>query len=106
MPEGNKPAHSKYKAIKEMSKRKPQDPSQLQKLIGFFGWYQEWIPYYKVRISRWRDYLRMADKPDDKGNLITVDSLWTNEDANLVDELTKDLLEGPVLQCPDFMWRF
>ena len=87
--------------------KKPETPAQLQKIIGFYGWYQEWIPFYEVQISRWRDYLKKADKPTPEGDFTTITQLWTEEDADLLQELTEELIDSPcVLKRPDYNRRF
>jgi hypothetical protein len=46
--DGNSPAQSKYDALRGLGK--PQLYSDLSMLIGFIGFYRNWIPLYESRI--------------------------------------------------------
>ena len=48
MSDGNAPAELKFKAMLQMVESPPSTATDLLALIGFFGFYQEWIPYYEV----------------------------------------------------------
>ena len=50
MSDGNSPTESKFKAKLKMVESPPSTAMDLLALIGFFGFYQEWIPHYEVRI--------------------------------------------------------
>ena len=104
--DGNQPASSKYKAVRDLKHKHPTDPAQLRKIIGFFGFYQEWIPFYEVKISRWRDYLKKVDSIGPDGEPLTVFKMWHQDDTNLLEELTEAILDGPTLKRPDYTRRF
>lgn len=57
-----KPAESKFQAFQDLGDMKPMDMTQLQKIIGFFGFYQDWLIYFEPRIDSWRDYISLAEK--------------------------------------------
>ena len=60
-PTGNTPAESKYAAIRELEK--PILYTDLRMLIGFIGFYRNWIPLYESRIGPWRDHMKTAPAP-------------------------------------------
>jgi hypothetical protein len=59
--EGNPPAESKYEALRELER--PLLYTYLRMLIGFIGFYRNWIPLYESRIGRRRDYMKKAPAP-------------------------------------------
>ena len=62
LPEGNAPASSKYAAIRELSK--PILFGDLHMLIGLFGFYYRWIPWYEDIIAPWRKVLKKKPPVD------------------------------------------
>ena len=105
-PEGNAPTRSKNEAFRKLGK--PDTFTDLNMLIGCFGFYQEHIPLYEVRIKRWRDLQKLrpptgTPKNQDKEIL---DKVWGPEDEKLLQELKNIILSEPILKRPDPNGRF
>ncbi len=99
--DGNSPAQSKYDALKGLEK--PLLYSDLSMLIGFIGFYRNWIPLYESRIGRWRDYNKKRPAPgavtkEEEAQLLQ--NQWTEEDDELLEELKQAILDTPVLKRP------
>jgi hypothetical protein len=107
-PDGNVPAESKNDALMKMCAQTPNSTTDLRRIIGFFGFYQEWIPWYEIRISRWRQHLKDAPptEPDAPDSVIYMRSIWKTEDDELLQELLAAILERPVLARPNYDRRF
>jgi hypothetical protein len=72
-------------------------------LIGFIGFYRNWIPLYEDRIGRWRDYLKKAPAPGAATKEEEAQQLkeqWQDDDDALLDELKEAILDNPVLKRP------
>ena len=107
-PEGNAPARSKFPGMMKLIEHPPQTATDVLGLIGFFGFYQEWIPYYEVRIRRWREYKKEAPPPNAsrQEQVAFLSSKWTTQDQQLLRELADELLKTPIRKRPDFERRF
>jgi hypothetical protein len=104
--DGNAPAKAKSTAFEQLSK--PKTFTDLNMLIGCFGFYQEHLPLYEVRIKRWRQTQKLRPPPGtakDKERLI-LDSAWDEEDEKLLRDLKKSILSTPVLRRPDPNLRY
>ena len=55
LPHGNSPASSKFPAIAKLTR--PILFGDIHMLIGLFGFYSKWLPYFEDDVSRWRDML-------------------------------------------------
>ena len=77
-------------------------------LIGCFGFYQEHLPLFEVRISRWRVHQKLrppAGTPKDVECQILAKA-WTSEDDNLLRDLKDAVLSQPILRRPNSRIRF
>jgi hypothetical protein len=107
LPDGNSPAKSKYEAIEELER--PELFTDLRMLIGFIGFYRDWIPLYEERIGRWREHMKQAPAPgecdkDDEASIMR--QLWEQQDDQILDDLKQAILTGPVLKRPEPNRRF
>jgi hypothetical protein len=105
--DGNSPAQSKYEAIEELEQ--PELFTDLRMLIGFIGFYREWIPLYEERIGRWREHMKKAPTPgetDKETEASIMRNLWTKADDELLREMKQAVLTGPLLKRPDPKRRF
>ena len=77
-------------------------------LIGMFGFYAAWIPWYEVRILPWRKLLKLAPDPatSEEGNRAPIGPRWTTEHNNILETLKREVLSGPVLARPDWSKQF
>jgi hypothetical protein len=104
--DGNSPANSKSKAFKSLSK--PHTFTDLNMLIGCFGFYQEHLPLFEVRIERWREIqkLRPPKGTDPEEEMKTLSAAWTKTDDDLLEELKDAILSSPILRRPNDELRF
>ena len=105
-PDGNSPAASKNKAFKDLSR--PYTFTDLNMLIGCFGFYQEHLPLFEVRLDRWRQIQKLRPP---KGTAIEEDAKilekeWKEEDDKLLEELKAAILSFPILRRPNPELRF
>jgi hypothetical protein len=99
--EGNSPAESKYEALRGLEQ--PLLYRYLRMLIGFIGFYRNWIPLYESRIGRWREYLKTSPAPGaatKKEEAQLLKAQWGTEDDQLLEELKEAILSNPVLKRP------
>jgi hypothetical protein len=99
---GNAPAKSKYDAIKKLNK--PTLFSELRMLTGLLGFYRAWIALFEVQVKPWREHSKKAPTPGtaDKTEEATIlRELWTDSEDQLLNQLKKDILNGPVMRRPD-----
>ncbi len=84
--------------MRKMVSKPPQTATDVLGLIGFFGFYQEWIPWYEVRIRRWRDYKKGAPPPNSSRNVQTeyMKTKWTDQDQRLLQELANEIESKPL----------
>jgi hypothetical protein len=77
-------------------------------LIGLFGFYAKWIPWYEDIISPWRAVLKKKPPVDtdteEEERMLT--NLWTPKEDSLIHVLKKAILTGPVLKRPDWDRQF
>lgn len=104
--EGNSPAKSKFEAFRNL--KPPITFTDLNMLIGCFGFYQEHIPLYEVRIRRWRETQKQRPLPgtpkqEEKDILAKA---WEKEDDDILEELKNTILSRPILRRPDSNARF
>ena len=105
-PEGNSPAKSKFEAFDKLGK--PTTFTDLNMLIGCFGFYQEHLPLYEVRIKRWRELQKLRPLPGtprSKDKEI-LDEEWKKEDEELLAELKQAITSEPILRRPNSNARF
>jgi hypothetical protein len=96
LPHGNSPASSKYNAIEQLTR--PLTNRDLHMLIGLFGFYLKWIPWYEEWIAHWR-YILSKKPPvhvSKQEEADKMDTLWTRLDSALLDELKTEIISGPV----------
>ena len=105
-PQGNSPAKSKFEAFQKLGP--PKTFTDLNMLIGCFGFYQEHLPLYEVRIKRWRETQKLRPPPGTpkKDERTIIESAWDKEDDLLLDDLKKSILSEPILKRPDSSLRF
>ena len=104
--EGNAPAKSKYGAI--MKLKKPILFGDLRMLIGFFGFYSRWIPWYEERIGPWREVIKKkppVDVSKDEEALLMA-NLWQPPQDALLEYMKSAILSGPVLKRPNWDREF
>ena len=99
--DGNTPASSKNDAFSSLDP--PLTFSDIRMLIGMFGFYSLWIPWFEKRVRGWRAVLRKAPAPKTAGigQRKPLGPLWTKENNQVLEQLKTDILEGPLLARPD-----
>lgn len=106
LPMGNTIAQSKHAAISQLCP--PRTFGDWRMLMGFFGFYRNWIPWYEHLIGPWRDKCQQAqpryESPD--AELDDIKKHWGPEDNQLLAKLKQALLDEPILKRPDFKQRF
>lgn len=104
--EGNSPAKSKFEAFQKLGP--PNTFTDLNMLIGCFGFYQEHIPLFETRIRQWRDTQKLRPPPGTpkKEESRIIRANWTESDNKLLEELKMDILKEPILQRPNPNLRF
>ena len=98
---GNSPAKTKYAAFTKIPP--PETWSDLAMLIGMFGFYQQWIALYEVRIQPWRAIQALRPKPGEASmaeETALMKQAWKASDDAILAELKQDVLDGPVLARP------
>ena len=105
-PDGNSPAQSKFDAFRKLSK--PVLFTDLNMLIGCFGFYQEHLPLYEVRIGRWRAHQKLRPLPGTpkEEELRILQEAWTSTDDDLLQDLKDAILSKPILRRPNSNLRF
>ena len=103
---GNAPAASKFKAFERI--QAPKLFTDLNMLIGCFGFYQEHLPLFEVRIKRWRDIQKLRPTPgtprDEEAAIMK--QAWKEEDEDLLKDLKQEIQREPILKRPDSDLRF
>ena len=73
-------------------------------LIGFFGFYSKWIPWYEDKIAPWREVLKKKPPVDvdkeEEARLMA--NLWQPKEDSLLHVMKEAILSGPVLKRPDW----
>jgi hypothetical protein len=105
-PDGNSPAASKSKAFRDLTR--PNTFTDLNMLIGCFGFYQEHLPLFEVKMDRWRQIQKLRPP---KGTALEEDAKilkkeWKDEDDQLLEELKDAILSFPILRRPNPELRF
>ena len=104
--EGNSPARSKFEAFQKLEK--PKTFTDLNMLIGCFGFYQEHLPLFEVRMKRWREIQKLRPEPGTprKEEYRIMSDAWKQEDEVLLEDLKTAILQKPILRRPDSSLRF
>jgi hypothetical protein len=95
---GNSPAKSKEEAFHKMTY--PKSFAGLQGSIGFIGFYQDFIPLYKVQIHPFRELLKEAPSPgimEKHEEAAVMDTVWKEPHGNLFDILKAKASSQPLL---------
>lgn len=88
----------KFSGLTKMIERPPKTATYVLALIRFFGFYQEWIPYYEIRIRHWTEYKKNAP-PTNTSKEIQIkylQSKWSNEDQALLHQLAAEVMKKPI----------
>ena len=106
--EGNRPAESKLPSVENLRLKDPFTMADLGLLIGFIGFYLEWIPNFEIRIARWREYQRMCPPNKTTRDIERqfLHQFWNSEDVGLKNQLLDEIKERPTLKRPDWNRRF
>ena len=96
--EGNAPAKSKFEAFTKLEP--PKSFTDLNMLIGCFGFYQEHIPLYETKIKRWRDTQKLRPQPGTpkEQEEVLIKQAWGPEDDRLLQQLKDHILSEPILK--------
>ena len=105
-PEGNSPAKAKFEAFRKLGP--PKTFTDLNMLIGCFGFYQEHLPLFEAKIKRWRATQKLRPPPGTprRDERTILESAWDEDDDNLLEELKNSILKEPILKRPDSSLRF
>jgi RNase H-like domain found in reverse transcriptase/Integrase zinc binding domain/Reverse transcriptase (RNA-dependent DNA polymerase) len=105
-PEGNAPAKSKFQAFRDLGR--PIKFTDLNMLIGIFGFYQGHLPLFEVRIARWREHqkLRPPKGAPLEEEIDILKKQWTNDDDDILSDLKESILSAPILRRPNSALRF
>ena len=103
---GNSPARSKFRAFQQLGP--PTTFTDLNMLIGCFGFYHEHIPLYEARLKRWRDIQKLRPQPGTPKEAETsiLRNAWSSIDDDLLQQLKKEILSEPILKRPNPNLRF
>ena len=104
--DGNRPARSKMEALDELKTQPPRTLTDLRKVIGLIGFYQDWIPNYELRIGQWRQHIKKLKGTQTTENETELLDTWTPSDQTLLIELLDELITRPTLARPDYTRRF
>ena len=104
---GNAPAASKFDSFREIPK--PATWTDLNMLIGMFGFYQKWIERYEICIKPFRLIQTYRPKPgafsiQEEMNLFQ--GFWLDEHDDVLHKLKSLILSSPILARPDPDRRF
>ena len=104
--DGNSPAESKFDAFRKLSQ--PVLFTDLNMLIGCFGFYQEHLPLYEIRIGRWRNHQKLRPLPGTpkEEEMRILREAWTSTDDDLLQDLKDAILSKPILRRPNSNLRF
>ena len=106
-PDGNSPAASKFAAFRELPI--PNTWTDLRMLIGMFGFYQQWLERYEVRIAPFRKLQEGSPRPGDlsfEEEASFFRGFWSSQHTALLEELKNEILSKPTLARPDPFRRF
>jgi hypothetical protein len=99
--QGNSPAKSKDEAFHKLTY--PKSFTDLRGFIGFLGFYQDFLPFYEVRIDPYRLLLKDAPSPGTLSHQEEADKMakdWTDDHSKLFDELRAEASSSPLLARP------
>ena len=104
--EGNSPAKSKFEAFQKLER--PKTFTDLNMVIGCFGFYQEHLPLFEVRIRRWRNIQKLRPAPGTakREEQRIMEEAWKPDDDRLLEDLKEAILKEPILRRPDSNMRF
>ena len=100
---GNAPAASKFLALVKLIVSPPAVVTDVLGVVGFFGFCQEWIPSFEVRIGPWRGHKKEApplNSPEEE-QMQCMHSEWTAEDQQKLEESGQEILKQPICERPD-----
>ena len=103
--EGNSPASSKYDAINRLTQ--PKRFTDIRAIIGLLGFYAKWMPNYENEIRIWREVMKTDGEllsPEEEEKVVATK--WDDKCEELLDQLKKDIIKGPVLKRPNPKRRF
>ena len=101
-PKGNSPAESKFDGFRCLTK--PHLFGDLQMLIGFFGFYQQFLEWFEQHVIPWHKILKQAPAPgtmSQEKEAELLNDLWKEEHAQLLATLKAEILVSPIMQQPD-----
>jgi hypothetical protein len=103
---GNAPAASKYAAIRALGR--PLLFGDLHMLVGLFGSYSRWIPWFEDKIGPWRQILKLKPPVHTavEEEEAKLEENWTPVLAKLLEEMKEAIISGPVLKRPDWNRMF
>ena len=102
LPEGNSPASSKFEAIQKLAR--PMTFGDLHMLIGLFGFYSKWIPWYEDLSAPWRAVIKKkppVDTPTEEEERL-LNERWGPKEDSLIHVMKDAILLGPVLERPNW----
>jgi RNase H-like domain found in reverse transcriptase len=103
---GNAPAASKYTAIRALGR--PLSFGDLHMLVGLFGFYSRWIPWFEDKIGSWQQILKLKPPVHTavEEEVAKLKANWTPVAAQLLEEMKEAIVSGPVLKRPDWNRTF
>lgn len=106
--DGNFPAESKASAFQAVGR--PANFTDLRMLIGMFGFYALWIPFFEWEVKPWRLLLCGAPMPGKRGSTnapdMRIGQCWEAKHHRILEDLKEEVLAKPILMRPDFKQRF
>jgi hypothetical protein len=106
-PNGNSPARSKFDAFKRL--QPPHTWTDLRMVIGMFGFYQQYLELFEVRLAPFRELQRGAPRPGVMPPVVEKEwfkGFWLPSHEKLFEELKADVLAKPILLRPNYERRF
>jgi hypothetical protein len=105
--QGSSPAKSKDEAFHKLTY--PKSFTDLRGFIGFLGFYQDFLPFYEVRIEPYCLLLKEAPSPGAINHQEEADQItkaWTDDHSRLFDDLQAEASASPLLARPSDEKRF
>jgi hypothetical protein len=105
--DGNSPAQSKNRAFRALAQ--PRTFSDLRMVIGMFGFYATWIPWFEDVVHPWRVLIKQAPsaKRIAEGQSQSLAPLWHEPThGGILEKLKQAVLSDPILARPDYTKRF
>jgi RNase H-like domain found in reverse transcriptase len=77
-------------------------------LVGLFGFYSRWIPWFEDRIGPWQQILKLKPPVHTavEEEAAKLKEHWTPVAAKLLEEIREAIISGPVLKQPDWNRMF